>query len=70
MRAVKAEPKPKETVVLVSHGGPTTYALRALSRQKPKGKTYDVDVEFQDSLLSPHTDAPHACTGSDLSCLV
>ncbi|CAE7695642.1 FKBP62, partial [Symbiodinium sp. CCMP2456] len=27
-----------ETVVLVSHGGPTTYALRALSHQKPKGE--------------------------------
>ena len=29
----------KETVVLVSHGGPTQYALRALSGQKPKGST-------------------------------
>ena len=51
-RAVKAEPKPKETVVLVSHGGPTTYALRALSRQKPKGKTFAVDAELQDSSLA------------------
>ncbi|CAE7554074.1 unnamed protein product [Symbiodinium natans] len=68
---LRAMEHPGETVVLVSHGGPTQYALRALSGQKPKGeggmtalsvlRTFPSDIEHGmpwEVLLS--NDASHA----------